>query len=212
MKQNDVIFPCGDIKLEGIFFEILGEKQVPAVVVCHPHPLYGGSMHNNVTFALAEAIVTRGIASLLFNFRGVGRSEGQHGGGVAEQEDIMAALDWLQKQSAVAPLKLGLAGYSFGAAVALPVACRDQRVRAIALVSPYFDSSHEDLLKRCTLPKLMVNGGADSLVSPETVATYMNLAAEPKKQVQIEGADHLWGGYEDKMAAVVADFFADLLL
>ena len=123
MKQSHVIFPCGNIKLEGIFFEAEGKKLVPAVVICHPHPLYGGSMHNNVTCAIAEFLTAKAISALLFNFRGVGRSEGQHGGGVAEQQDIGAALDWLQAQSTISPMKLGLAGYSFGASVALPVAC-----------------------------------------------------------------------------------------
>ena len=140
MKPQQVSFACGSLKLEGLYYGVESAGPVPAVVVCHPHPLYGGSMRNNVTYALADALVKCGIAALLFNFRGVGRSQGSHGGGIAEQEDVRAALDWLGPGKGVDAGRLGLAGYSFGAGVAYPVGCRDERVKAIALVSPYFES------------------------------------------------------------------------
>lgn len=147
MKPRSVMFPCGGIKLEGLFYGVEAQGPVPAVVVCHPHPLHGGSMHNNVTYAIADVLVGSGIAALLFNFRGVGRSQGSYGGGTAEQEDIGAAIDWLALGQGVDVGRAGLAGYSFGGGVALPVACADERVRCIALISPYFEISPIVLLK-----------------------------------------------------------------
>ena len=211
MKPRQIIFPCGAISLEGLFFTAGGGLPVQAAVVCHPHPLYGGSMHNNVTFAVAGALVKAGIAALLFNFRGVGGSSGRHGGGTAEQDDIRAAFDWLQGQPDVGKERLGLAGYSFGGGVALPVACADGRVKAVALISPYFESPPAALLKECLKPKLIMGGDGDSMVSAPAVEQYGREAAEPKALELVEGADHFWGGYEGKMAERVAAFFQEYL-
>ena len=212
MTQERIVFPCGKIKLEGIFYKVEPKEKAPAVVVCHPHPLYGGSMQNNVTFAIAEALVSVSIAALLFNFRGVGRSEGEYGGGLDEQEDVAAALDWLQKQGTVNPAQLALAGYSFGAAVAFPVACADTRVKAVALISPYFEQSHLSLLKNCKKPKLIVSGANDEVVGADDAREYYSVAAEPREVALIEGADHFWGGYESRVADFTAGFFKRLLI
>jgi len=211
MKPQHIIFPCGEIKLEGLYYGIEAQVPVPAVAVCHPHPLYGGSMHNNVTYAVADALVKSGIAALLFNFRGVGRSGGRHGGGTAEQQDISAALGWLQGQPNVDKERLGLAGYSFGGGVALPVACADERVKCVALISPYFESSPISLLRGCAKPKLIIGGGHDDMVPVSDVELYGAEAAEPKVCEIIKGADHFWGGYEGPMADKVASFFRSSL-
>ena len=211
MKPQQIVFPCGELKLEGLFCSVEAKEPVPAVAVCHPHPLYGGSMHNNVTYAIADALEKSGIAALLFNFRGVGRSQGSHGGGIAEQEDVRAAMDWLGVVKGVDVGRLGLAGYSFGAGVAFPVGCRDARVIAMALVSPYFEISPFSLLKSCSKPKLILGGSRDDMVPAEDVETYGREAAEPKKCEIIKGPDHFWGGYERPMAEKVAGFFKDVL-
>jgi len=211
MKPRSVMFPCGGIKLEGLFYGVEAQGPVPAVVVCHPHPLHGGSMHNNVTYAIADALVELGIAALLFNFRGVGRSQGSYGGGTAEQEDIGAAIDWLASGKGVDVGRTGLAGYSFGGGVALPVACADERVRCIALISPYFEISPIFLLKDCRKPKLILGGGSDDLVLPSDIELYGREAAAPITCEIIKGADHFWGGHEGTMADSVAGFFRDIL-
>jgi alpha/beta superfamily hydrolase len=211
MKPQNSTFPCGEIKLEGIYYGIDAKDPVPAVVVCHPHPLHGGSMHNNVTYAIADALVKSGIAALLFNFRGVGGSGGSYGGGIAEQEDVVAALDWLGSGKGVDVGRMGLAGYSFGAGVAFPVGCRDSRVRATALVSPYFESSPLSLLKGCFKPKLILGGSEDDMVPAQEVEKYGREAEGPKEYEIIKGPDHFWGGYERPMAEKVAGFFRDNL-
>lgn len=211
MRPLQIVFPCGDIKLEGLFYSVETGGPAPAVVVCHPHPLYGGTMHNNVTYAIADALMKSGIAALLFNFRGVGGSQGSYGGGLAEQQDVGAALDWLGSAKGVDGDRMGLAGYSFGAGVAFPVGCRDARVKAIALVSPYFESSPVSLLKSCLKPKLMLGGSMDDMVPSHDVESCGKEAAEPKKCEIIKGPDHFWGGYEGPMAEKVAGFLKENL-
>ncbi len=211
MSPQQIIFPCGEIKLEGLLYGIESGESSPAVVVCHPHPLYGGTMHNNVTCAIADALVKAGMAVMLFNFRGVGRSQGSYGGGLDEQQDVKAALDWLTSVKGVDGKRLGLAGYSFGAGVAFPVGCADARVKAQALVSPYFESSPLLLLKGCMKPKLILGGSQDDMVPPGEVERYGKEAVEPKKCEIIKGPDHFWGGYEDLISAKIAAFFKETL-
>ncbi len=126
---------------KGFSRNLKGRRPFPAVVVCHPHPLYGGDMYNNVVSVICQALAQESIATLRFNFRGVGRSEGNHEEGVGEQDDVVAALDFLQSSDGVDKGRLGLAGYSFGTRVVMPVALRDSRVRAVALVSPFLDDA-----------------------------------------------------------------------
>ena len=210
MKPEHVTFQCGKLKLEGVFYGAESKEPLPAVVVCHPHPLYGGSMNNNVTHAIAGALAAVTVHAFLINFRGVGISDGSYGGGVHEQQDVVAALDWLKKRPDVNSAKLGLAGYSFGAGVVFPVACSDERVKAFALVSPYFEGAQESLLSGCSKPKLIMGGSEDQMISADIVLLYGRKAAEPKQVEIIKGPDHFWNGYEDKMAETVAGFFDGL--
>ncbi len=151
--QSQVRFSASGIVLEGIFERPKAEAPFPAVVVCHPHPLYGGDMYNNVVSVICQALAQESIATLRFNFRGVGRSEGEHEEGVGEQTDVSAALDFLQSAEGVDKGRLGLAGYSFGTKVAMPVALRDERVRAVALVSPFLDDADWERLKTYRCPE-----------------------------------------------------------
>lgn len=207
MRQSTITFPSGNLTLEGVCYFPDGGKLFPAVVLCHPHPLYGGSMHNNVILAAASALLDESMIALMFNFRGVGGSEGNYGGGVAEQEDVVAAINWLVLQPEVDNHRVGLLGYSFGAAVALPVACADERVKAVALISPPLEPSRMYLLKNCAKPKLIVCGSDDFIVPPEQVELIKGEAAEPTQVELIPGADHFWWGHEVEMAAKVAAFF-----
>ncbi|OGN92275.1 MAG: hypothetical protein A2Z70_01640 [Chloroflexi bacterium RBG_13_48_17] len=164
-------------------------------------------MDNSVILAVASALVERSTIAFMFNFRGVGHSQGSYGDGIAEQEDVKAAISWLVRQPAVDGERLGLLGYSFGAAVALPVGCNDDRVKAVALISLPPGPSHLSQLSSCTKPKLIVCG-TDDFVLPLDQAKLMNQeAAEPKQFELISGADHFWAGYEAVLAEKVAAFF-----
>jgi alpha/beta superfamily hydrolase len=174
----------------------------PAVVVCHPHPLYGGSMENNVVGAVCEALATAGIHALRFNFRGVGGSGGHYGEGIAEQADVRGALDYLAALENVDPKRLGLCGYSFGGMVTTPVAINDTRVRALGLVSPAMDAAALNKLADFTRPLIVFGGALDDLLTPALLSA--NLAAPP---VIIPGADHFWWDHEAALAAALTDFF-----
>ena len=210
MKQTAISFRSGIFNLHGYYYTPDDDGKYPAVVLCHPHPLNGGSMSNTVIRKLGEALVQRSIVALMFNFRGVGKSEGSYGGGTGEQEDLIAALDFVSAGKDVDGERIGAAGYSFGGSVALPVASRDVRVKALALISPALDGSYIPYLKKYTGPKLIISGTEDNLILPESVAKWSAEAAEPKELEFITGADHFWSGKDDEVTEKVADYFGKL--
>lgn len=169
-------------------------------------------MNNNVILAAASALVNKSMIAFMFNFRGVGGSEGSFGGGVAEQEDVTAAISWLASQSQVDVSRLGLLGYSFGATVALPVACDDERVRAMALISPPVEPPQLSQLRDCAKPKLIICGTEDFVVPLEMAELINRESAEPKQFELVSGADHFWRGHEVAMAEKVAAFFGSLFM
>jgi alpha/beta superfamily hydrolase len=168
-------------------------------------------MDNNVVLSISSALVKESIIAFMFNFRGVAGSQGSFGGGKTEQEDVAAAISWIIIQPEVDTKRIGLSGYSFGAAVALPVACADDRVRALAVVSMPYEPEQASLLKSCAKAKLIICGSNDMVVPIEQVQLVSRAAAEPKQFELISGADHLWWGYEAVMAEKVVTFFKQKL-
>jgi alpha/beta superfamily hydrolase len=211
MKQARVSFPSGELFLEGILAIPEGAGPFPAVIVCHPHPLYGGSMDNNVVYSLFEALTQASLASLKFNFRGVGGSQGEFGQGIGEQEDVEAAISFISTVKGVNSKRIGLAGYSAGAGFALPVGLNDVRIKAMAAVSPPLSMFDFDFLKVCPKPKLLISGGRDNFTSADQFLEFCQNLPEPKEYESIEGADHFWWGYESGLAAKVTAFFIKVL-
>jgi alpha/beta superfamily hydrolase len=209
LKQKQVFFPCGKLTLEGLWYVPDGNGVFPAVVLCHPHPLYGGSMDNNVILALSAALVKKSIIAFMFNFRGVGGSQGRFGGGIAEQEDVAAAIGWIMSQPETDNDRLGLAGYSFGAMVALPAGCMHDSVKALALISMPSGPEQVSQLQACEKPKLLISGTNDMVVPIGESELMGKKAAEPKQFELISGADHIWWGYEPILSGKVVDFFGD---
>lgn len=185
-----------------------GTGPFPGVVLCHPHPLYGGNMDNNVILAVSRALTGRGIASLRFNFRGVGRSQGSFAGGVGEQEDARATLSTLAGRGEIDSSRIGIMGYSFGGMVALAVGCTGELVRAVAAISPVIPAG---VLEYCTRPKLIVSGEEDNMITPSYILKETAGMAEPKVVEMVPGVDHFWRGYEELVGEKVADFFARIL-
>ena len=209
MIETRVKFPCGDLILEGVTTVPESKSPFAGVVVCHPHPLYGGAMDNNVVVPVCQALAQASIASLRFNFRGVGASHGNFSDGVGEREDVVAAISYMSTLDAIDKDRIGLCGYSFGGAVSLEVAPADERVKALALISPAISTYIP--LKQYTKPKLIICGAADQFVG---IISLQRLAEElppPNDFELVSGADHFWGGYEDKVAARIAAFFLDAL-
>jgi uncharacterized protein len=176
-------------------------------VVCHPHPLHGGTMHNKVVYRLANAFYHVGFATLRFNFRGTGLSAGQHDFGNGEQEDLMAAMAHIEQIYPGA--EMWLAGFSFGSAVALRVACRHAGPHGLVAVGLPVSIYEFKEAAGCTLPKLFVQGEFDQFGSPDRLKSFFDGLAEPKKMVVIEGADHFFEGKLDQMGKAVSDFIEE---
>ena len=177
------------------------DKATHAGVVCHPHPLFGGTMHNKVVFHTMKALNSFGFPVLRFNFRGTGLSQGEHDKGSGESEDVRTALDWLDAEF---HLPIVFAGFSFGAAVGLRAACADARVRAVigvgTPVAPVAANAEEprvytfDFMQDCTKPKLFVSGARDQFGPRAKLEELVASAPGPKRLVLIEGADHFFEG------------------
>jgi hypothetical protein len=167
-----------------------------AAVVCHPHPLYGGTLHNKVVFHTMKALNGFGYPVLRFNFRGAGLSQGEHDYGKGESEDVRTALDWMEREF---HLPLIFAGFSFGAAVGLGVACADARVEAVIglglPVAAIDDRVYDfEFLQSCMKPKLFVSGDRDQFGPSAKLEKVVKALPEPKKLAIVEGADHFFEG------------------
>lgn len=179
-----------------------------AVVVCHPHPLYGGDMHNNVVTTIASVLLQREIAVLRFNFRGVGQSTGTHGNGVGEVEDVLAALNFLSENDLVVVPAIGLAGYSFGGGVAFNSALQRPDLAALGLVSPAAGELGEVDAAALTMPKLILTGEADMFATVERVQAMAEMLPPPTETHVAPQTDHFWFGAEEDMGRRVGEFFA----
>lgn len=200
MIKREIYIPCGRITLEGVV-EIprRDQNRLPAVVICHPHPLYGGTMNNNVTQALAKGLLERDFVCLRFNFRGVGRSQGVYGEGQDEIEDVLAALDYLERLEDVDPTRIVAAGYSFGCWVGLRAAAGDSRPTRLIGISPPVDEYDFGFLLGEKRPKLLIAGDRDFVCSPRKFKELLDAIPEPRVGVTLEGADHFHFGREERL-------------
>jgi alpha/beta superfamily hydrolase len=201
--EEKVTFQAGNLTLEGLLWTPAGGGEKGAVL-CHPHPLYGGDMHNNVVSALAEALQKQNIATLRFNFRGTGQSEGSHGGGEAEKEDVKAAVSYLLSRQAVSTL--AVVGYSFGAAVGLRAGAEDARVSALVGVALPVGMRDASFLLSCTKAKLFVAGDQDNFCPLPALKDLFAKCPEPKEMTVIPGTDHFFWGQEAEVARAVVEF------
>jgi alpha/beta superfamily hydrolase len=211
MKETRVTFSSGGLVLEGIVAVPKGDGPFPAVVVCHPHLLYGGSMDNNVVCSLAGTLPQASLVSFRFNFRGVGESQGEFGQAIGEQADVKAAISFLITLGEVDSKRIGLAGYSAGAAFGVPVGASDARIKALAAVSPPLSMFNFSFLESCSKPRFLISGDRDNLTAVDQFFGFCRNLDEPKQYEIVEGADHFWWGYEPCLAAKVTDFFLEVL-
>lgn len=172
-----------------------------AAVVCHPHPQFGGTMHNKVVFRIAAALVEHGIPALRFNFRGVGRSTGEFDAGQGEADDIRAALDALDARFPDLPLLL--AGFSFGSWVGMPVGCADPRVTHLVGVGVPVSLLHTDDLAGCDKPKLIVQGERDQYGPRAALEDWFARLPEPKRLAIVPDADHFFTQQQSELAAAL---------
>ena len=182
-----------------------GAKPPLAALVCHPHPLFGGTLHNKVVYQAAKTLDRLGLPVLRFNFRGAGLSAGTHDKGRGEQGDVRAALDFLAGKYPGLPLLL--AGFSFGCWVGLRVGCADPRVsELVALGAPVNDSDFS-YLRTCAKPKLFLHGANDEFGAPERLRKLAAALPGENRVVVIDHADHFFAGQLEKMNAALAAWF-----
>src|SRR6202035_3240095 len=173
-----------------------GRADAPyAALVCHPHPHGGGTMHNKVVYHTMKAFSSFGLPVLRFNFRSVGLSEGIHDEGHGEQEDVQAALNWMERNF---NLPILFAGFSFGSNVGMRACCGDSRIKGlIGLGLPVRAENRNytyGFLPKCLGPKLFICGHHDQFAPREALEEVLSTAPEPRQMVWIEGADHFFQG------------------
>lgn len=178
-------------------------------VICHPHPLHGGTMNSKVVYTAAHAFLDLGIPSLRFNFRGVGKSSGIYDNGTGEQDDVRAALDHMEQLYPNTGIMI--AGHSFGAFVGMKAGCLDPRVRllmGIGMPVGFFDMG---FLFSCTKPKLFIHGTHDKLISTDELDQLFTALPKPKDIINIEGADHLFSSRLHELSGAVKRFLDSYL-
>jgi alpha/beta superfamily hydrolase len=191
--------PAG--KLEALLWTSALDEPPYAAIVCHPHPLFSGTMHNKVVYQVAKTLHRRGMLVLRFNFRGAGLSEGEHAGGFGERGDVQSAIDFLAAEYPSKPILL--AGFSFGSWVGLRVGCKDARVEKLIGLGVPVNKSNLEYLHECGKPKLIVQGGNDEFGSRDNVEALFAQMPEPKQLVLVEGVDHFFAGKLPEVGAAI---------
>ena len=210
MKEERVRFKSGDLTLEGMIGYPDGVGPHRAAALCHPHPLYGGSMHNNVVEAALEALHARGFATVRFNFRGVGQSEGEFDNGRGEADDATAAVRFLIAQKGVHGDGAVLAGYSFGAMVAMRAAASVEAVTAIVAVAPPLGMIEPSALGAITKPVVLIAGNQDSYCPAKDLVALAERLGTSAQLKLIRGADHFFASHEHEITAALVEALAKL--
>jgi len=193
--------PAG--RLEAILWSPTRSGTPPlAALVCHPHPLFGGTMHNKVVYNAAKTMDALGIPTLRFNFRGAGLSAGEHDKGRGEQGDVLAALDFLAAQ--FPGISLLLAGFSFGSVVGLRMGCRDARVTELIGIGLPVNGTDVSFLRDCPKPKLFVHGANDQFGERGKVGEVVGALPGDNQLVIVEDADHFFAGHIDEFNAAIS--------
>jgi alpha/beta superfamily hydrolase len=206
----ELMIPAGSVQLEASLRQPKHGVLRGAAVLCHPHPLHGGTMDNRVVYRAGEAAMTAGFAALRFNFRGVGASTGFFEEGIGESEDVSSVITWLENK--FPDLPLALIGYSFGAWVGLQVGCLDPRIKAMTGIGIPLDSYDFDFLYANRKPALLIVGSQDQFCSQGSYSALAHRLPETSQVYTINGADHFFSDDVDEVQHLIADFFSDLEL
>jgi len=180
-------------RLEAVLWTPRSSTALPlAAMVCHPHPLFGGTVHNKVVFQVAKSIDALGVPVLRFNFRGAGLSDGVHDRGIGERDDVLTALQFLIAEFPGVPLLV--AGFSFGSIVGLRVGCQSPEVTQLIALGLPVNNSDVSFLFECRKPKLFVHGGNDEHGNVRKVQELVPALPGENRLVIVEGVDHFFAG------------------
>ncbi len=207
MKIERVLIPGPAGAIEALLEYQPGDSPEFAALVCHPHPLYGGTMHNKVVFRVSKAAAEEKIPVLRFNYRGVGKSEGKYGEGAGETDDVRATLENLCARFS---LPVVLAGFSFGAGVGLRVGAEDPRV--FALIGLGLAPARHDysFLRQSRKPKLFIQGTLDQFGPRAEVEKLLADLPPPQTVRWVEGVDHFFTGKLGEVEEVVRTFLREI--
>ena len=208
MKQS-VSFLSDDLKLEGILYSPKEVDNCPAAIVIHPHPQFGGSMHNNVVDAVCEGL-EHSMVALKFNCRGVGRSEGYSTGGEVEGNDVRAAIEFLKTNETIDKTRIAFIGYSWGTYVGLPVTYQNPDISILVGISCPVGLWNYNYLQDCVKPKLLTVGTYDQFAPEEKIKKLFDNLKDPK-ELFILATDHFYMGQEKNLATKISSFLAQFL-
>lgn len=192
---------------DGLLHDGRNDGPRAAVVLAHPHPQHGGTMHTKAVYQSAKAFARIGCAVLRFNFRGAGASAGSFSDGAGEMEDCRAALDFMHDRYASAKLWVG--GMSFGSWIAMTVGAADPRVSTLLGIAPPISRYDFDAVRTSSKPKFFIVGERDELCPLKETRAFYARCADPKELVVIDGADHLFDGKVTEVADAIEDLFGD---
>ncbi|MFX1385758.1 MAG: alpha/beta hydrolase [Promethearchaeota archaeon] len=212
MVKKEIFFiKNNDVTLEAEYFGSKSNTKNPAVLICHPHPQYGGNMYNNVVSGVFNKLVSNNISCLRFNFRGVGNSGGTHSNGTGELDDVKSCIDFLINEKNYE--RIILCGYSYGAAIGCSaINYSDNVIGYISISFPWdFVDSKFKTLSQSDKPKLFIQGNQDTVARYETFEENFNYYMNPKIRKIVDGADHFYWGYEEQIANEVLRFYNSLI-
>jgi uncharacterized protein len=194
--------PAGN--LEAVLWSPPAAAPGMAALVCHPHPLFGGTMHNKVVFQTAKALDALGVAVLRFNFRGAGLSAGVHDQGRGELADARAALQYLAAEFPGTPLLV--AGFSFGCWVGLRAGCEDARVEKLIGIGTPVNNSDFSYLQECAKAKLFVHGSNDEHGDVEEVRRMVASLPGENEMVVVDGVGHFFTGKIEELGKAISEW------
>jgi alpha/beta superfamily hydrolase len=210
MTEEKIFIPSKGVQLEGLLSIQEAPSMKGGIILCHPHPQYGGDMHNPVISTAADTAYEEGFSTLRFNFRGVGRSGGSYNEGVGEKEDVKAVIDYLFSVLGHSESPLTLLGYSFGAWAALPVGIGDKRIKGMVAIAPPLGLYDFGFLEGSKKLKLLVAGDQDFFCPIALLESWFERLEEPKSLAIIEGADHFFFAHHPQLIEPLKEFFKSI--
>jgi alpha/beta superfamily hydrolase len=201
---GNLLIPAPQGQLEAILKEPRAGRLRGVALVLHPHPLFGGTMHNKVVFRAAAALNDAGLVALRINFRGVGQSTGEHDEGRGEREDVRAGLDYLSANYSGEAITL--CGFSFGARVGLEVGSTDERVLRLISIGTPVDKYDFSFLEQCRKPILFVQGDRDEYGNVERLRELAGKIEAPVQLSVIKGAGHFFDGQLDELKRAITEW------
>ena len=209
LNEERGFLPSGAIQLEGLLSVQEALSIRGGVLLCDPHPLYGGDMDNPVIATAVDAAAQEGFSTLRFNFRGTGRSGGSYEEGTGEREDVKSVIDFLSSRLGDPEGPLILFGYSFGAWVGFPVAIPDRRIRGLIGIAPPLKIYDFGFLAECRKKKLLIAGDRDLYCPAELLKQLSHRLKEPKSLTVIPGADHFFFSHLYSLTDPLREFFRE---